>query len=652
MTSPTPTVVSLTVGTAGHVDHGKTSLVKYLTGCDTDRLPEEIARGLTIDLGFAVCQLPNNRSVGIVDVPGHERFIHNMVAGATGIDAVVLVVAADDGVMPQTVEHFHIVRMLGVRSGMVVVTKTDLVTSERVANVIDQVRQLVADSFLGGAPIVPFSCKTGAGFDAFYEAFAATVDRTAQRNADGAFRMHVERSFVMKGIGTIVSGIPSSGMVRIGDTVELLPARKTKKIRGIQVFGRDSDELKAGECAGLKLADVSTDEVKRGMVLACPDTYVPTRFFDVRFQMLPSLDRPLRPRSGIRFHIGTSDAKGYLVLPNQDSLPPGSETYAQVQLDQPMVAAPGDFFVVRLLTPPLTLGGGNVVYPAASKMRRSQEDWSDSCRRCEQAFRQADTALQFLTEHETTSPLSVETLAQRAFLSKTAVKQHIAGLVGTGHVLALPGEKFISPQLSAAVQTRVAAAINTLHDASPLSLGFDKKLVFRNVSCDHTLIEHALHQLLVSGDVENTAQGIRMAARRPALDQRQTVLADRVVELYKAKAFASPRRDELPAILGVDTLVLNPVMDHLVQAGRLVALDGGTVLLHTDCVSEAGRKIAEYIVQHGQIEPGAVRDLLRTSRKYAIPLLEHFDRTGLTRRQGNARVLRAAIPGQVRQEKT
>ena len=235
--------ISLTVGTAGHIDHGKTSLVKFLTGCDCDTLPEEKARGMTIDLGFATCVLPNNRRVGIVDVPGHERFIHNMVAGATGIDVVMLVVAADDGVMPQTIEHFHIVRLLGITSGMVAVTKIDMVTKERVTDVVEQVKHLVQGSFLEGCPITPVSSKTGDGFDGFYDAFVATVDKTAQRNSSGAFRMHVERSFVLQGIGTVISGIPRSGSVHEGDTLDLLPNGGKKRVRGVQVYGAWSNDV-------------------------------------------------------------------------------------------------------------------------------------------------------------------------------------------------------------------------------------------------------------------------------------------------------------------------------------------------------------------------------------------------------------------------
>jgi selenocysteine-specific elongation factor len=631
--------ISLTVGTAGHIDHGKTSLVKFLTGCDCDTLPEEKARGMTIDLGFATCVLPNNRRVGIVDVPGHERFIHNMVAGATGIDVVMLVVAADDGVMPQTIEHFHIVRLLGITSGMVAVTKIDMVSQERVAEVVEQVKHLVQGSFLEGCTIAPVSSKTGAGFAGFYDAFVATVDKTAHRNSSGAFRMHIERSFVMQGIGSVISGIPRSGSVRVGDELDMLPNGGRKRVRGVQVYGEDAEVGKAGECIALKLNDANRDEMKRGMVLVTPGYFEPTRFVNARFYSMPGLDKPLKPRCGIKFHIGTTEATGYLVLPDLTPLAPGSETYVQLQLNEPVVAAPGDFFVVRLLSPVKTIGGGTVVSGENSKMRRSKGNWTETVKHREEAFSDPLKGMEYVLENSGGVPLHVPELARKALVNEDAAKQHLAKLVAEGSIAEIHGARYIHSRFLVAAGEELLSVLGKMHDAKPLSVGFSKKDVFRELKSDHALVEKALERLLYSGAIKANETGLQIPSRAPQLTQKQATLGARLMETFRKTGFASPRRDELPQLLGIPSGLIDPVLNHLLQTGEVVELSD-KVILHKDLVEQSKAKLVEYLAQHGSIEPGQAKDVLGTTRKYAIPLLEYWDAKGLTRRVGNGRVLK------------
>jgi len=631
--------VTLTVGTAGHIDHGKTSLVKYLTGCDTDTLPEEKARGMTIDLGFATCTLPNNRRVGIVDVPGHERFIHNMVAGATGIDVVLLVVAADDGIMPQTIEHFHIVRLLGITAGMVAITKTDMVDSARVAEVTEQVQLLVADSFLDGAPIMPVSSKTGEGFFDFYDAFCALVDKTAQRNTSGPFRMHVERSFVLKGLGVILSGIPSSGSVHMGDTVELLPDGGEKKVRGVQVFGRNAELGRAGECIALRLSDTSQDDVRRGMVLVSPGYFKPTKFVSARFYMVPSLEKPLRPRTAVRFHVGTAEVTGHLLLPDLTPLLPGGDTYVQFQLDAPVVAAPGDFFVARLMSPLKTIGGGTVVAPETIKMRRRKGDWVEKTREREQAFTDPVSALGYALKQAGSAPLALPDLARLGVLSEEATRKHIAALVSAGTAGELAGNRYVHADVLAAAREELLSKLNRMHDAVPLSVGFPKKDLLRDITSNHLVVEKVLSQLLESGAVAVNATGYQIPERAPKLSPAQATLATRLAELYRKAAFASPRPDELPLLIGAPASVIDPVFDFLIQTGEIVNL-GDKVVLHKDHVVESRRRLEEHFARNRTLEAAAFKDIIGASRKYAIPLLEYWDAKGVTRREGNIRVLR------------
>lgn len=631
--------VSITVGTAGHIDHGKTALVKYLTGCDCDTLPEEKARGMTIALGYATCVLPNNRRVGIVDVPGHERFIHNMVAGAAGIDVVMLVVAADDGIMPQTIEHFHIVRLLGVRSGLIAINKIDLVGPERLAEVTAAVRNMVAGSFLDGTPIVPVSSKTGEGFEQFYDVFVATVDRTAQRNAGGAFRLHVERSFVMQGIGTVVSGIARSGVVRVGDEIEVLPAGTKKRVRGVQVFGIDAEEGKAGECIALKLTDTSHDEVSRGMVLATPGYFTPTRFVNAKFYLVPELEKPLRPRTGIRLHVGTSDIPGHMVLPEAKPLRPGSETYVQLQLNEPVVAAPGDFFVVRMLSPALTLGGGNVVSAESAKMRRSKGDWVGGVKEREEAFRDPETALRYALEKAAGRPMPLGELAKNAFVSEDTARETMAAFVKTGVVVDLRNERYVLTSVLKTAQDEVLAVLGRFHDKVPLSMGFARKDVLPELKADRLVLDKVLADMLAAGTIKQTESGLQIPARAPKLAGAQAAVAEKISVLYRRTGFSSPRHDELPQLLGMLESAIKPVFDFLVQTGQLVVISD-KVVLHRELLELSRQKLVEHITKNGPLDSGAFKDVLGTSRKYSIPILEYWDAKGLTKRVGNARVLR------------
>jgi selenocysteine-specific elongation factor len=642
--APTPgsavETVTLTVGTAGHIDHGKTQLIHLLTGCITDRLPEEKARGMTIDLGFATCELPNNKRVGIVDVPGHERFIHNMVAGAAGIDAVLLVVAADDGVMPQTIEHFHIVRMLGVGSGMVAVTKTDLVAPGRVAEVQQEVENLVAGSFMEGCAIVPVSSKTGEGFDGFYDAFVAMVDRTAERDATGGFRLHVERSFVLKGLGVIISGIPQSGMVRVGDQVELLPAGKKKKVRGIQVYGQDAQEGRAGECVALRLSDTSRDEVKRGMVVASIGYFEPARFVNARFHYLPQAGRPLKPRTAVRFHIGTTDMPGHVVLPDLAPLSPGSECYVQIQLKDAVVAAPSDFYVVRLLSPETTIGGGYVVAPDHMRMRRSRGNWVDACREHEEAFKEPSSALLHVLEHAGGAPLRVAELARMSFLSVAAVAEHLTAMVSAGSVVHLAGDRYVHAGGRDLAKDEIVRVLGEMHDVKPLATGFEKKEVYPRLTAEKPLIESALADLVDADTIVESTVGLSLASRAPSLSEGQRALATKIEGLFKDGGFATMRPDQVPDTVGAPEAVVRPVMEFLVQVGTLVKMDD-KILLHEEMVEDSKRLIVAFLDANAELESGAFKDMLGTTRKYSIPILEYWDSQGLTKRVGNTRTLRS-----------
>ncbi|MGH2627998.1 MAG: selenocysteine-specific translation elongation factor, partial [Anaerolineales bacterium] len=352
---------NVVIGTAGHIDHGKTTLVEKLTGINPDRLPEEKERGMTIDLGFARLQLPGGQRVGIIDVPGHERFVKNMVAGATGIDLVLLVVAADDGVMPQTREHLEIMSLLDLRHGVIAVTKIDLVDPDLRELVVEDVRETVKGTFLEGAPVLPVSAATGEGIDRLRQALYDAVGRIRPRDAAGVFRMPIQRIFSSKGFGTVLTGIPVSGQVAVGDSLEVVPLGKTGRVRGIHAYQEATDLARAGHSSAVNVTDIEYREVHRGMVLAHPGYFRGTRMVEARFRYLARAARPIETLTAIRFHTGTAEILGRIHLLEGKRLSPGETGFVQFRLDEPVVVAPGDRYVARLHSPMETIGGGEVL---------------------------------------------------------------------------------------------------------------------------------------------------------------------------------------------------------------------------------------------------------------------------------------------------
>ena len=631
--------ISITLGTAGHIDHGKTSIVQCLTGCWCDRLPEERARGMTIDLGFAVWQRADGRRVGIVDVPGHERFIHNMVAGASGIDVVMLVVAADDGVMPQTVEHVQIVRMLGVRRGLIVLNKVDLADEAKRARVEAEVRECVAGTFLEGAPVVRFSAKTGEGLPGLLTALEQVVDGTAERDDSGPFLLHVERAFVLKGLGTIVSGIPRSGRVKPGDEVELLPDATRHTVKGIQTYGAAADLGRAGECVALRLSGVTTDNAARGKTVAAPGYFQPSRFLNVRFFYLPHHDRPLAPRTAIRFHVGTSDTPGHLVLPARERLLPGSETYAQVQLARPVVAAPGDFFVLRLLSPVKTLGGGTLIDHSDAKLRRGRGHWIEDRAEKEKAVDDDALALLLALKACGAAPCHIDNWARQASVTLDAAKAKAPQLVARGDAVALPGDRYVTADALALMARDLTARLNALHDAHPLHRGFEKKDILKSFSGPRMMVDRIFADLLAEGTLQQEHERFFLAARepRPSPGEQQTL--ERLAHIFAQAGFATPRPDELPAVTGLPQAAIDEALAHLRHCGVLAEL-AAQIFIHAKHLAASKRILEDHLNAHGRIRLAEYKDLLNTSRKFALPLLEHWDKSGLTRREGDDRVLR------------
>jgi len=631
----------IVIGTAGHIDHGKSSLVRALTGIDPDRLEEEKARGLTIDLGFAPLELPDGRLVGIVDVPGHERFIKNMVAGATGIDLVLLVVAADDGVMPQTREHLSIMGLLGVARGLVVLNKIDLVDEEMVELAEEDVRETLAGTFLEDAPILRVSALSGEGLDALRAALFAEAARALPRSADGVFRMPIQRVFSAKGFGTVVTGIPVSGEVKLGDSLEILPGGQKGRVRGLQAYKQTTDRARAGHSTAINLSDVSHREVHRGCVAASPGFFRAMRMVGARLTLLASLDSPLENRTPIRLHCGTAEVVGEVVLLDSPELAPGETGLVQFRLEEHLVCAPGDPFILRLASPLVTLGGGRILEESRHRLKRFKGFVLDELARQEGSLDSPRDLLEVLLAREGKELGTVEELAREVKRPREETRTMLEELARAGRcVSADKGQKWLHVEA-------LEAALEELRETLERWFAENDKREFAPVREIRTRLGHdpAFLGFLLE---EETARGglsvesggrIRLAGRAIDLDEGERELARRIGEVLEGARFQPPTLEELAASLGAEPAVLGTLVAMLVDRGELVPLGGGLYLAGS-VAEEARSAVVENCGRNGHLEIPELRDRLSTTRKYLIPLLERLDAEGLTLRQGGHRVLK------------
>jgi selenocysteine-specific elongation factor len=619
------------VGTAGHIDHGKTALVRRLTGVDTDRLPEEKRRGISIDLGFARLVTPGGAEIGIVDVPGHERFVKNMLAGVGGIDLVLLVIAADEGVMPQTREHLAIVKLLGVARGVVVLTKSDLVDRDWMELVRRDVKALLADTPLAAAPIVEFSAITGQGQEELLAAIDVQLVALAAREPDAPARLPVDRVFVVEGFGTVVTGTLWRGHVRTGDTLTVLPQDKAVRVRRVQVHGRTVDEARAGQRTAIALHGVSKDEVARGDWLVAPDSLKPSSILDVRFELLADVPRDWPVLSRVRFHLGASELLGRLVLLEGKPLAPGCSALAQIRLESPTVAARGDRFVLRQRSPMRTIGGGTVIEPVATKRRR-QAAGLDALA-VHEAGSLSSRLLQRLAGEK--KPIATAAIAQALSENEPAVLTTLAALAAKGEVVASAGHWMSADRLRAAREAIVATV--TKHSAEfPARFGIakgDLKSGFKK-TLDADLFDVAFESLIEDGRLEQRAERVREAGT-PWEPPAETLAAlERVETKLESTGLAVPEMKEWSAQLGARA---GEVLGLGYFLGRLERVT--QELTYTKKQLETLRaSLAAHFAKQSTLSVADFKSLTGgLSRKYAVPLLEHSDRVGWTIRVGDER---------------
>lgn len=633
------------IGTAGHVDHGKTTLIRALTGINTDRLKEEQERGLTIDLGFAYFDLPSGRRAGIVDVPGHEKFIKNMMAGVAGMDLVLLVIAADEGVMPQTREHLDILTLLQVEKGLVVLTKIDAVDEEWRELVRDDVQDQLQGTILEDAPLVEVSAVTGQGLDRLVEMIDLLTAEISGKDVERPFRLPVDRVFSVKGFGTVVTGTLLEGRITVNNDAEIQPAGRRTRIRNIQVHGKGTETAYAGQRVAVNLADLAVDDCARGDVVAQVGLLKPSMMLDVSLQLLPHAQRMIRHWDRIRLHIGTSEVLGRVVLLDRDELYPGEKALVQLRLEQPVAVLKDDPFVVRFYSPMETVGGGVVIDANPSKKKRFRPEVLEELRlRIEGS--PADIMSQVL-EREAAQFLTKQQLIAESGLRHEEAESAIQELIESDDVasISLDGGEYVVltsyfEQLAAQVEEFLAA----YHNRFPLRSGARKEEVRMRfaASASPRLFNQLLLLLQGEGHLEVENELVKLPHHVVTFTGKWSEMKDQIMSILQDSRFTPPSPPQLAAEIAADPSDIEELLMALVQSGEAIRISEDIYLL-SELYQEAKQKAKDHFSRYPTLSLAEFRDLLGASRKYALPLLEHFDDIKLTLRKGDVRILHPSL---------
>ncbi len=631
----------LILGTAGHIDHGKTSLVRALTGIDTDRLKEEKARGITIELGFAHLDLPGGIRFGIVDVPGHERFVRTMVAGVGGMDMVMLVIAADEGVMPQTREHLDILRLLGVKSGLVALTKADMVDPDWLALVTEEVREFTAGSFLEQAPIVAVSSRSGEGLDELRRQLARLAEDAAEKRREGYFRLPVDRVFTVAGFGTVVTGTLLSGEIRVGDELELLPSGREGKVRGIQAHGAKVEKGLAGQRLAVNLQGIDLDQVQRGDVAAPRGVFRATRAVDARLDYLASAPRQLKHRATLRLHSATYEVPAQVILLDRDALQPGESAHVQLRLKAPALLLSGDSYILRISSPATTVGGGVVLDPFPPRRRRRSSEALHLLEALGGGEYQAVISL--IISQSLLSGVTFEEILLRCGIPRKAAEAALSALLASGEAQQMTREPriFLAREAVETLKRGMLEELAAYLAANPLKEGMGKEELKTRLPkrSDQRFFTPLLASLERDGHVVPDREIVRpagQAARKAAPDDG---LGGGIAAFLREKGIEPPTVKEIMERFRCDEKTVRDNLALLTRAGQVVRISAD-LFYGAEALDGLREKLLAHLREKGEITPPEYRDLTGLSRKFLIPLLEHFDSEKVTIRVGDKRVLR------------
>lgn len=629
--------INITLGTAGHIDHGKTALIKCLTGCDTDRLKEEKERGMSIDLGYAPCTI-SDLEVGIVDVPGHENFIKTMVAGAACIDGVIFVVAADDGVMPQTREHLDILTLLGIRHGIVALTKIDRVIPEELNLVRQQVQEFLQGTFLENAPVLPLSSITGRGFDDFLEALKDLVAAIEPKRIDGVFRLPIDRAFSARGYGSVIAGIPVSGSIHIGDEIVLLPLGQKGRIKTIQVYSQQSDAAQAGQCAALNIPQFDQKTVERGHTITVGQYFKPSLWFLAELTLLSHDKLYLKNAQHIKFHTGTSQVEATVYLMQGEKLQQNQQALVQIRLNAPLVAGPKDRFIIRTISPAMTIGGGMIVEALTKKLKRSDPAIvQDACQRAA-AVKTDKDFLAYCIKNAPGYIAHTPQLSQRTKIAPPLIPPLLQELLRQQDIIQLRKDQYVHSQALKEIEAQLLAHIEQFHQQEPQSPGISKEKLTQTFSVSDKLLDRVVSDLKKQGKITEQNQRLALPDHQTDVSPELQVLLEKVEDAFRRKLFAPPGLSEVAQSLQTPPKQLLQLMNLLTEHGRLVPVSDD-MFFHADAVERARQSLIEYLQKEKKLESVKFKYLIDTTRKFALPLLDYFDRIGLTRRVGYTRFL-------------
>ncbi len=629
------------LGTAGHIDHGKTALIKAVTGINTDRLKEEKLRGITIELGFASMNLPSGRHLGIVDVPGHEKFVKHMVAGATGIDIVTMVIAADEGVMPQTREHMEICSLLGIKHGFVVLTKTDMVDEEWLELVQDDVKEFLQGTFLENSPIIPVSSVTGSGIPEFIKTLDEISATIPTKPLTGLVRLPVDRVFSMKGFGTVITGTLISGSIHTGDIIMVYPSGITSKIRGIQIHNQTVSLAEAGMRTAVNFQGLDKTAVNRGDVLSTPGDLKPSYMLDVSIHLLDSNKKPVKNRTRIRFHAGTSEVLGILVLLDKNKLAPGKTTVAQLRLDSPVSVVKDDRFVIRSYSPVHTIGGGHILNPIPQKHKGFKPELVKGLQAIDDS--KPEEIIAYHVNEFGYQGVSFSDLKIMTNLSEKQLNNAMQGLMSKKTIICFDKENrfYIHNNNLEKLKKESFDYLDNYHKSNPLKAGMPKEELKSKFSSflNSKLFHLMLSQLINDKEIIQEEDSIHLSSHTVSLGADQAVIRKKILDTYAKSKLTPPYFKELSKTLDVDAARAKDVLMLLVEEGLILKIKED-LYFYTEAVNDLKSRLVDYLKLNKEITTPQFKDMASVSRKFLIPLIEYFDSTNLTLRVGNSRKLR------------
>lgn len=635
---------NIILGTAGHIDHGKTSLVKALTGIETDRLKEEKERGITIELGFASLDLPNGQHIGIVDMPGHEKFVKNMVAGSSGIDVVTMVIAADEGVMPQTREHMEICSLMGIRHGVIALTKIDMVDEDLLELALDDIQDFIQDTFLEDMPIIPVSSATGQGLEEFTATLETICDSVPQRKYSSIFRLPVDRVFSMKGFGTVITGTLISGQVSVGDEIVVYPKKIVSKVRGIQVHSSSVDSTAAGTRTAINFQGLDKESVLRGDVLSSPATLIESYMVDANFLYLKSNTKPAKVRTRIRFHSGTSEILGYMVLLDRDELMPGDEAAVQFRLEAPVCCIKDDRYVVRSYSPVKTIGGGTILNPASQKHKLKDPVVVQGL--ADLLTQDNEKIISFFLSLKGFLGISLTNLRVMTNISDKKLAATLQKMLAKQEIILIDKDKqiYVNGAVFDEFKEKSLDKLKVYHEANPLKEGMptqELKSKFQYIE-DPRFFNILFNRLEKDNAIVQDKSLVKLAGFKVALQVDQHEVKEKIMVIYQSSGLTPPFFRTICQDLKLDQKTAKDVLQMLID-GKQVIKTKDDLYFDGKAMADLEEKLIDYLKANEKITTPEFKDMVGISRKFIIPLIEYFDSIHLTIRVEDHRQLRRKI---------